>query len=77
MADSMISTYRINALLYGIVLFILLCCFLIFCLVFSFGIALNCILDCAGAVWSIKSKELFEFQEIAQHHNDFQKTMAL
>eukprot|EP01112_Ceratiomyxa_fruticulosa_P023612 TRINITY_DN9107_c0_g2_i1.p1 TRINITY_DN9107_c0_g2~~TRINITY_DN9107_c0_g2_i1.p1 ORF type:complete len:184 (-),score=23.83 TRINITY_DN9107_c0_g2_i1:138-689(-) len=36
-----------------------------------FGI--NCILDIAGAIYAIKSKELFEFQEIADHHIKFQR----
>eukprot|EP01119_Soliformovum_irregulare_P022768 TRINITY_DN7846_c0_g1_i1.p1 TRINITY_DN7846_c0_g1~~TRINITY_DN7846_c0_g1_i1.p1 ORF type:complete len:142 (-),score=16.37 TRINITY_DN7846_c0_g1_i1:110-535(-) len=39
--------------------------------------ALNCILDCLGAIYAIKSKELFDFQEIANHHNEFQKSLLL
>jgi len=38
--------------------------------------AINCILDCAGALYAIKSKELFEFQEIAEHHAAFQKSYS-
>jgi len=38
--------------------------------------ALNCLLDIAGAVYAIKSKELFEFQEIVEHHQEFQKSYA-
>jgi len=35
--------------------------------------AINAILDIAGAIFAIKSKELFEFQEIAQHHHNYQR----
>jgi len=38
--------------------------------------ALNAILDVAGAIYAIKSKELFEFQEIAEHHTSFHKSYA-
>jgi len=38
--------------------------------------AINAILDIAGAIFAIKSKELFEFQEIAQHHSNFQRSYA-
>eukprot|EP00026_Physarum_polycephalum_P014625 Phypoly_transcript_15162.p1 GENE.Phypoly_transcript_15162~~Phypoly_transcript_15162.p1 ORF type:complete len:204 (+),score=9.16 Phypoly_transcript_15162:100-711(+) len=39
-----------------------------------FGI--NCVLDIIGAIYAIKSKELFEFQEIDDHHNSFHKSYA-
>jgi len=39
--------------------------------------ALNCILDCCGAIYAIKSKELFEFQEIQSHHSTFQNSLLL
>jgi len=51
---SMITTSRINAVLFGI----------------------NCLLDIAGAIYAIKSKEVFEFQEIESHHNSFHKQYA-
>jgi len=38
--------------------------------------AVNCLLDIAGAVYAIKSRELFEFQEIATHHTEFHKNYA-
>lgn len=51
---SMVTTSRINAILFGI----------------------NCLLDIAGAIYAIKSKEFFEFQEIATHHAAFHKSYA-
>jgi len=39
--------------------------------------ALNCIACCCGAIYAIKSKELFEFQEIASQHRNFEKTLLL
>jgi len=38
--------------------------------------AVNCLLDIAGAVYAIKARELFEFQEIASHHTTFHKQYA-
>mmetsp|Transcript_1364 Transcript_1364/g.3170 ORF Transcript_1364/g.3170 Transcript_1364/m.3170 type:complete len:206 (+) Transcript_1364:117-734(+) len=39
--------------------------------------AINCVLDIAGAIYAIKSKELFAYQEIAAHHQNFQRTFKL
>jgi len=39
-----------------------------------FGV--NCVLDIVGAIYAIKSKELFEFQEIEDHHSRFHKNYA-
>jgi len=39
--------------------------------------AINCILDCAGAIYAIKSKELFEFQAIADRHAKLQANINL
>jgi len=39
--------------------------------------AINCFLDCAGALFAIKSKETFEFQEIQDHHTKYTRSIDL
>jgi len=43
----------------------------------SFFYGLSCILDVIGAIYAIKSKQLFDFQEIASHHDNYQKSLLL
>lgn len=73
--ESMISTTRINAILYGKDQRIISP--LSTTLQVLTKSALNCLLDCAGAVYAIKSKELFEFEKIADHHKAFQNSLLL
>eukprot|EP00301_Raphidiophrys_heterophryoidea_P027814 c9835_g1_i1.p1 GENE.c9835_g1_i1~~c9835_g1_i1.p1 ORF type:complete len:204 (+),score=44.98 c9835_g1_i1:40-612(+) len=38
--------------------------------------ALNCVLDFAGAVFAIRSKELFDYERITSSHEEYEKTTS-